>query len=128
MQAGVIGGAADGPEPRAAGDHRARAHGDRRQRHMRHPPAAAAHGDEAAARADATGNDHPAAARRADRRTGSRSEIRAAMLPCGEGIRLDLEAGGDASADRVDEHEREDRGDGHARTVRLGWRVSAGCA
>jgi hypothetical protein len=128
MQARVVRGAADGPEPRAAGDHRARAHGDRRQRHMRHPPAAAAHGDEAAAQADAAGNDHPAAARRAHRRTWSRSEIRAAMLPCGERVGSHVEAGGDPASHWVDEDEREDRGDGHARTVRLGWRVSAVCA
>ena len=118
MQTGMVIGPAHAPEPRALPDDRAGTHVDRLHRHVRHPPAATAHGHEAAARADAAGHHDPAAARRAHVIAGRGREVRAAVLAAGERVVGEVEPGRDAPVDGIDEDQRDDGCGEHSRTVR----------
>jgi hypothetical protein len=118
VQAGMVVGVADRSEPGAAGNNRAGADGYVGHRHVRHAPVAAAHRDDAAARANTTGDNHPAAARGADTLARRGLEVDAAVLATLEWVGGDVEAGRDVAADGVGEDEGEDCGGDHPATVR----------
>ena len=128
MQAGMVVGAAHAPEASARPDDGARTHVDRLHRHVRHAPAAAAHGHEAAARADAAGHHDPPAARGPHGISGRRREVGAAMLAGGERVCGNVEPTRDAAPNRVGEDERESRGGDHPGTVRPDFAATVRCA
>ncbi len=128
MQTGVVVGPAHAPEPSALPDDRAGTHVDRPHRHVRHAPAATAHGHEAAARADAAGHHDPPAARRSHVVTGRGREVGTAMLAADERVVSEVEPGRDAAVHGSGEHERDDCGGEHPRTVRPFAPATSGCA
>lgn len=128
MQAGMVVGAAHAPEASALPDDRASPHIDRLHRHVRHAPAAAAHGHETTARADAAGHHDPPAARRPHGISGRCREVGAAMLTGRERVCGNVEPTRDAAPDRVGEDERESRGGDHPGTVRPDFAATVRCA
>ncbi|HEX2410921.1 MAG TPA: hypothetical protein VHJ39_07135 [Solirubrobacteraceae bacterium] len=105
VQAGMVVGVADRPEPGSAGDDCAGADGYLRHRHVRHAPIAAAHRHEVTTRANTTGDNHPAAARGAHALARRGLEVDAPVLAGPEWVGGDVEAGSDVAADGVGEDE-----------------------